>query len=81
VGRTYAGVLGTLAFATTIARGLIHDGGFESTMTIAIGCLIVFAILGAVIGELAGWIVADSIRSNVIAETGGEQSGKVGTTG
>jgi hypothetical protein len=69
MGRTYAGVLGTLAFTTTVVRGLLHGGGFQSTMTSAMACLVGFAAIGAVIGELAAWIVADSIRSTLASET------------
>ena len=72
MGRTYAGVLGTLAFATTVVRGLIHSGGFGSTMATAIAHLIVFAVIGGMIGELAEWIVADSIRSSLRVETNSE---------
>ena len=68
MGRTYAGVLGTIAFAATVARGLFHGGGFQTTLTAAVACLIAFAAIGAIVGELAGWIVADSIRSNLAAE-------------
>lgn len=68
MGRTYAGVLGTLAFATTSVRGLIHGAGFQSTVMTAIGWLITFAVIGAVVGELAAWIVTDSIRSRLRAE-------------
>ena len=72
MGRTYAGVLGTLAFATTIVRALIYSGGFGSTMATAIAHLIAFAVIGGMIGELAEWIVADSIRSSLRVETNSE---------
>ena len=69
MGRTYAGVLGTIGFATTVARGLIHGSAFQTTATTAVIWLIVFAIIGSFIGELASWIVADSVRSTIQNET------------
>jgi hypothetical protein len=74
VGRTYAGMLGTIAFATTVARGLIHGSAFQTTATTAVMFLIAFAVVGALIGQLAGWIVADSVRSTIQAETQQTQS-------
>lgn len=79
MGRTFAGVLGTLAFATTMVRGLLHGGGFQSTVTSAIGWLIGMSVIGAIVGELAGWIVADSIRHSLRAEANAEQTKQTGT--
>lgn len=79
MGRTFAGVLGTLAFATTMVRGLLHGGGFQPTVSAAMGWLIGMAVVGAVVGELASWIVADSIRSSLRAEANAETAKQTGT--
>ena len=68
MGRIYAGVLGSLAFLTVLARSLVHTGGAESSIGQAIVCLLVFALIGGVLGQLAGWIVDDSVRSRLAAE-------------
>jgi len=68
MGRSYAGVLGLLAFLTEIARGVSRSAGNESTVTTAVAALFVFAAVGFVLGELAGWIVNDAVRSRLAAE-------------
>jgi hypothetical protein len=66
--RTYAGVLGTLAFSTMLVRCLLKSVSIEATVGQAIACLIVFAVIGAIAGRLAGWIVDESVRSRLAAE-------------
>ncbi len=68
MGRSYAGVLGLLAFLATIARGVCHRGSLESTVSQAVFSLIVFAIVGAATGWLAGWIIDDSVRGQLATE-------------
>jgi len=68
MGRSYAGILGPLAFLTEILRGMLHGGGSESTVMSAIAALFAFAAIGFVLGELAGWIVDDAVRSRLSAE-------------
>ena len=68
MGRSYAGILGPLAFVTEIARGVLRSAGNESTVTTAVAALFVFAAIGFVLGELAGWIVNDAVRSRLAME-------------
>lgn len=68
MGRSYAGILGPLAFMTEIARGVLRSAGTESTVMTAIGALFAFALIGFVLGELAGWIVNDAVRSRLAME-------------
>jgi hypothetical protein len=68
VGRIYAGILGPTAFATALLRGLLHQGGIESTVLSAWLALLAFAATGFVAGQIAGWVVADSVRSQVLDE-------------
>jgi hypothetical protein len=76
VGRTYAGVLGSLAFFTVTARGLIHVGGVEETLFTAAVSLILFAFAGFIAGELADWIVYEAVRSKIEAEAIIQQEAK-----
>jgi hypothetical protein len=68
MGRSYAGILGPLAFVTEVARGVSRSAGTESTVMAAVAALFAFAVIGFVLGELAGWIVNDSVRSRLAAE-------------
>lgn len=61
MGRTYAGILGPLAFCTVVARGLIDGADVESTMKLACICLFGFALFGLVVGKLAAWIVEEAV--------------------
>jgi len=68
VGRSYAGVLGCLAFLTCIARGLLAASDIQNTLLKATIGLFAFAIVGYIAGRLAAWIVNDSVRSRIAAE-------------
>jgi hypothetical protein len=65
MGRTYAGILGTLAMAVVIGRGAMNSGGAEGTLSIALLCLVVFAIVGAVLGHIAQSTIDESVRSKL----------------
>ena len=68
MGRKYAGVLGFLAFLTVVGRGLIKGGSLESTLQIAILMMFALAIVGYIVGELAAWVVEESVRSQLASE-------------
>ena len=68
MGRDYAGILGTTAMITVIARGLIMSGGLESILLLAIGALFLFAGLGWLLGNAAARIVDESVRQRINAE-------------
>jgi hypothetical protein len=68
MGRIYAGVLGSVAFATVLARSLIHVGGVESSLWQAVICLLLFSLIGGALGRLAEWIVDDSVRARLAGE-------------
>ena len=68
MGRKYAGILGPLACATVVARGLLGRHAVEATLLQAALCLFAFAAAGYVLGELAGWIVAEATRARMNAE-------------
>jgi len=63
MGRAYAGTLGPLAFALTIARGMAAGSGVEGTILAASAALLLFATIGYLIGQMADYLVNDSVRS------------------
>ena len=68
MGRVYASILGLLAFLGVVVKGLIDGGGAETTFGVASACLFLFAAIGYVVGQTAGWIVDDSVRSEITAQ-------------
>ena len=61
-GRTYAGILGPLAFTIVVARTLLGGGGVETTLLLASGCLFIFAGIGYVVGQIADGIVFQAVK-------------------
>lgn len=68
MGRTYAGILGPLAMVTVVARTLLHGGGVEVTLKCACLCLVLFAIIGWIVGRWAEQIVVEAVRTRLLAE-------------
>jgi hypothetical protein len=68
MARIYAGILGLLAFATVVARGVAHQISPSSTLWQACGMLFVFAAVGYLIGSTARWLVDDSVRGQLAGE-------------
>jgi hypothetical protein len=64
MGRTYAGILGPLAFTTILARSVIDTGSVESTMMLATICLFLFAGIGYLVGQVADSIVLEAVKAN-----------------
>lgn len=62
MGRTYAGILGPLAFGLVTARGVVSGAGTEGTILAASAALFVFAALGYIAGRLAEYLVNESVR-------------------
>jgi hypothetical protein len=64
MGRTYAGILGPLAFTTILARSVINTSSVESTMMLATICLFLFAGIGYLVGQVADSIVLEAVKAN-----------------
>jgi len=62
MGQAYAGVLGPLACATMVARGILAGNGCEPTLLAASVGLFGFALIGWTIGQLADYLVGESVR-------------------
>ena len=65
MARTYAGILGSIAMAVVICRGMIASGGVESTLTSGLMYLALFTAVGAILGHLAQSTVEESVRSKI----------------
>jgi hypothetical protein len=63
MGRAYAGVLGPLAFALCVARGIAAGSGVEGMLLAASAALFAFAAIGYLIGQTADYLVSDSVRT------------------
>jgi hypothetical protein len=63
MGRAYAGILGPLAFALALARAWAAGSGVEPALLAASGSLFVFAALGYVAGQMADYLIRDSVRT------------------
>jgi hypothetical protein len=68
MGRTYAGILGPLAFATVLFRGLILVDATAPTLKLSMICLFAFAIVGFVIGKIAEMTVLESVKAKIGTE-------------
>lgn len=76
MARTYAGVLGPLAFAISLSRGLLAGGGIDSVLWAGWGCLIVFSVIGAVVGWIAETTVMESVNREIEKEVAGREAGQ-----
>jgi hypothetical protein len=68
MGRTYAGILGTLGCLTTVAHGLLAGTSDAATLIDAWWCLVTLSVVGAVLGGLAGAVVEEAARKQVEQE-------------
>jgi hypothetical protein len=80
VGRAYAGILGPLALATVLVRGLRQGAAMELTLLAATIALCAFAVLGFILGIVAEWTVEDSVRSKIAAEVAAHEAAHPGAT-
>ena len=65
MGRIYAGILGPLAMAVVIGRGVLGSSGADGTLMTAILALAAFAVLGAILGHLAQNTIDESVRTRL----------------
>jgi len=77
MARIYAGILGLLAFATVVARGVAHESSLDSTVWMASLMLFVFAAVGCLIGGAARWVVDDSVRGQLASQMAAKPSSNV----
>ncbi len=68
MSRRYAELLGTLGFATCLARGLVHQSSVDQTLLVATLAMAALALAGAVIGAIAGGTVEEAVRQRLALE-------------
>ncbi|MGA2796472.1 MAG: hypothetical protein ABSE63_02725 [Thermoguttaceae bacterium] len=68
MARIYCGILGLLSFLTTLARGWIHGGDTESILRTAWLNLLLFGVIGLIIGWIAERIVEESVNARLAGE-------------
>ena len=74
MGRSYAGVLGLVAFTTMVMRGVCHQSGASATFPVAAAMLFVFAGLGYLLGSIAEGAIAADLRARFAEEMARLQS-------
>jgi hypothetical protein len=62
MGRSYAGILGTLAGTLVLCRGAISGSGLEATMLVTCAALFGFGAIGFVAGTLAESFTVEGVR-------------------
>jgi hypothetical protein len=65
MGRAYAGILGPLAMAVVICRGVMGSGGVQSTLSLATIYLAIFSVVGALVGTIAQSTIDESVRAKL----------------
>lgn len=65
MGPRYAGILGFIAFATTLVRGWLVGTGFESAIVTAVVYLFVFALIGWMVGSIATTVIIQSVKDRL----------------
>jgi hypothetical protein len=63
IGRLYAGILGPVAFAAMLSRGLLEGSSVDGTLRIATLCLFAFAGVGYLAGRVADSIITESVQT------------------
>lgn len=76
MGRSYAGILGSLATATVLARGWLSGVSVDAALVQAWMALLVFAPLGAVLGWLAERAVDQSVQQLIDTELEAQKSSR-----
>jgi hypothetical protein len=64
MGRLFAACLGCIAMMTQIALGLMHGTETESILVRCVVAMVIAAIPGWIIGQMADAVVRDSIEAS-----------------
>lgn len=68
MARSYAGILGLIAFVMVTFRSVMQGAGTEGTVVTAGMAMIIFTILGWIAGRIAEATVNESVRIEIQAE-------------
>ena len=75
VGRCFAGILGLLAFSTSIVRGIVAGLDASPAIGQACGWMVVMAALGLAAGAVASRLVEESVRTRFASELDARKAG------
>jgi hypothetical protein len=67
VARIYAGILGILAFLTSLVHGYVHAQKAETILLSAWASLVAFAVIGSAAGWTARRVVEDVVRERIVS--------------
>ncbi len=68
MGSAYAGILGSVAFATVVIRGCVNGSDIVATMKAASLCLFAFALAGYAVGQIADSVVTKGVERKFLAK-------------
>jgi hypothetical protein len=68
MSRLYAGIFGYLAMSVAICRGWLGSAGVEGTLTWAVISMVVFAVVGAILGHIAQATIDQSVQAKLELE-------------
>jgi hypothetical protein len=80
MGRTYAGILGPIAFAVVVARCLASRGSVLSALYAAPLALFAFAFIGYIIGNIAERTIVEAIEAKFHAKLRAEEAANTATS-
>lgn len=63
--RQFAGILGAAAFTISLVNSVVWGAGAATAVPRALGMLIGFALLGAVLGRIALWMVEEGVSARL----------------
>lgn len=76
VHRTFAGILGSIAFTLVVLRGWASGGDVAAVLPRAIGSMILFAIVGAAAGRIGLWMVEEGVAARFRDQLATTKTGK-----
>jgi heme/copper-type cytochrome/quinol oxidase subunit 4 len=65
MGRSFAGILGAVAFVVVLSRGLMHGAAVDQTLVTAAVQMFLFAVFGYWVGKVADRTVLDSLCDTI----------------
>ena len=80
MGQAYAGILGCVAFFAEMARGVLHDSGWETTVPAAMVGMLGFAAIGYLCGTIAEAILRDAVQAQLAVEVAAETANRAAGT-
>ncbi len=70
MARIYAGILGPLAFLTSLAHGALHAWQAEAILRSAWMSLVIFSTVGCAAGWIAQRTIEEAVRARIAEQAG-----------